>query len=340
MVRPNLFEYATSELSQDAILCWLAAWAAPEAAEEDEALHSLGVQFVNLLFEAHGQKAPSISSLKAETQHQNIDILLQINATYAVCIEDKAGSVEHSDQLTRYLETLEEEGFARENIIPIYVQTYEQCSYQAVREQGYAPISRGALLELLRPYAESPIANVIVRDFHEHLMAIDQEFESFKTQSPSEWKRVSRTWQGLFCKLHETLADGEWRYVPNQTGGFQAYYWHFRETPWGRAYLQLEEEALCFKIEVEEKEGWSKRRDQWRALVLEGADTLGLSLGRPRRLGVGKTMTVAVATDGYLRTDSRGRLDLDATIQVLRQAEAVHERLVGEAWDKAAQTPI
>nr|WP_260390277.1 hypothetical protein [Ornithobacterium rhinotracheale] len=25
--KPNLFQYATSELSQDAFLCWLIAWA-------------------------------------------------------------------------------------------------------------------------------------------------------------------------------------------------------------------------------------------------------------------------------------------------------------------------
>lgn len=36
-LKNNLFEYATSELSQDAFICWLASYAHDEA-EKDEAL--------------------------------------------------------------------------------------------------------------------------------------------------------------------------------------------------------------------------------------------------------------------------------------------------------------
>lgn len=39
MRKPNLFTYATSELSQDAVLCWLFSWADPKQSREDEALH-------------------------------------------------------------------------------------------------------------------------------------------------------------------------------------------------------------------------------------------------------------------------------------------------------------
>ena len=29
-MKPNLFKYATSELSQDAFICWLLEWAKPQ----------------------------------------------------------------------------------------------------------------------------------------------------------------------------------------------------------------------------------------------------------------------------------------------------------------------
>ena len=39
MKRPNLFEFATSELSQDAMLCLMAAWGNPAVRDLDSALH-------------------------------------------------------------------------------------------------------------------------------------------------------------------------------------------------------------------------------------------------------------------------------------------------------------
>ena len=89
MARPNLFEYATSELSQDAVLCWLAAWAAPEAAAEDGHLHALGLQFIAALLEVNGRPVPDIASLEVRRQYKSIDVLLIINSRLAICIEDK-----------------------------------------------------------------------------------------------------------------------------------------------------------------------------------------------------------------------------------------------------------
>jgi hypothetical protein len=45
---PNLFDYATSELSQDAFVCWLAAWADPGCRAANEPLHAGRTAFVSL----------------------------------------------------------------------------------------------------------------------------------------------------------------------------------------------------------------------------------------------------------------------------------------------------
>lgn len=57
MKGPNIFSYATSELSQDAMIAWLAAWADPGFAKIDYALHSCGI---NLL----GSSAESVVILR------------------------------------------------------------------------------------------------------------------------------------------------------------------------------------------------------------------------------------------------------------------------------------
>lgn len=61
---PNLFEYATSELSQDAFICWLAAWADPGFKELDEPLNDVAVTFVVRLNEiGKGKPITSIHSV-------------------------------------------------------------------------------------------------------------------------------------------------------------------------------------------------------------------------------------------------------------------------------------
>ena len=39
MAAPNLFAFATSELSQDAFICWLASWADPSCRSLDAPMH-------------------------------------------------------------------------------------------------------------------------------------------------------------------------------------------------------------------------------------------------------------------------------------------------------------
>jgi hypothetical protein len=39
MPAPNLLDFATSDLSQDAFICWLASWADPSCREPNGPLH-------------------------------------------------------------------------------------------------------------------------------------------------------------------------------------------------------------------------------------------------------------------------------------------------------------
>ena len=48
---PNIFDFATSELSQDAFLCWLIAWADSSQIENDETLNNCACAFVKGLIE-------------------------------------------------------------------------------------------------------------------------------------------------------------------------------------------------------------------------------------------------------------------------------------------------
>lgn len=322
MSRPNIFNFATSEFSQDAFLCWLAAWAAPDAAAEDEHLHAVGNNFIGAMFSAHGRTVPVISSLEVRRQYRgNIDIAVFINGDIVVCIEDKTGSVEHSNQLTRYVEGLKAEGHLPESILPIYVQTFDQGSYASVKGSGYAPISRRTLLDILAPCASRANANAIARDFYEHLNRIEQETESFRTQPRECWSWLA--WHGFYRELQVRLGAGEWGAVNNPSGGFLGFWWHATTTSDCELYLQLEQSRLCFKIGIEDAGNGAEIGNRWNEKLIAAGQTLHLDVIRPQRIRSGSTMTVATLASDYRVLDANGVLDLDATTEQLRLAERV-----------------
>ena len=144
--RPNLFNDATNELSQDAMPCWLARWADPDIAEYDPHLHLLGQSFLNQL--GAGESPKSITKIEIKRQYKRIDILIVPNVAFAIAVEDKVGSTEHSDQLRRYRDVLRGEGYA--DIRLVYVQTGDQGSYTSAAEAEYRIIQRHQILELLQ----------------------------------------------------------------------------------------------------------------------------------------------------------------------------------------------
>src|SRR5262245_8217705 len=100
---PNLFNFATSELTQDAFICWLASWADPALKVQDEALHVTATSFLACLLECgKGPLAAGCRSIQVRRQWNDIDVLLVVNGDTAIIIEDKTDTKDHSSQLDRY----------------------------------------------------------------------------------------------------------------------------------------------------------------------------------------------------------------------------------------------
>ncbi len=89
--KPNLFSFATGELSQDAILAWLLQWADQNHAHD--ALHKTGRYFVERLYDKAQKPFPDFQHLEVKTQDNKIDILVRFEAKdgqkHAILIEDK-----------------------------------------------------------------------------------------------------------------------------------------------------------------------------------------------------------------------------------------------------------
>lgn len=327
MTRPNLFHFATSELSQDAFLCWLLEWANPEFRKVDPGLHECASSLIRLMFALHARRTPeNITAVDILKQRSQIDVLCIVNGEYAIIIEDKTSTSEHGDQLARYIEAVKSDGFDAAHVLPVLFKSHEQSGFADVEDAGFKVLSRGQLLKLL---CSCGSANDILADYRARLEDLDASFEGFASVPVADWSWES--WQGFYQRLQRELGvkSSCWGYVPNPSGGFLGFWWHwFRDAEAGcDVYLQLEHGSpigkLCVKIgDVEESVRFSARA-KWHGLVLEKARGAELSFTKPGRFGNGTCMTVAVLSEDFRKCNTLGILDLEATVLHLRKAEAM-----------------
>lgn len=328
---PNLFTYATKELSQDAFLCWLMAWAAPQYASADSHLHDCSKQFIFWLLKRKGNIGiESIETLSIKQQHHHIDIIVMVNNEYKILIEDKIHSREHSNQLTKYYECLLNEGTQADRIIPIYFKTGHPISdeFKKAKSEGYSVVNRNDLLNIFRKEPFNKITHPLFKDFFLHLQRLEDEMDLWQTAPVSKWidseNNHQPAWIGLFSKIFEyceeidKLQEHGWDYVPNQNGGFMGYYL----TCGHPLHLALQQDQLCIRIHAETKDSSSRAniRNFWYQKVIDETQKLGLEYSKPKQFGNGEYMTVAMKDDGYIERKDNGFIELPKTLWNIRDA--------------------
>ena len=140
--RPNLFDYATSELSQDAFICWLVACAAKATGD----LQKCGLEFVRTLFRTGASNRTGgvpvlgpdgepirhngpcdVSDVSCPcSQYNKIDVYFQAKVDgkrVSFIIENKKDGSVHSDQLARYLKAAIRDEKEEDLIKPVYFKT-------------------------------------------------------------------------------------------------------------------------------------------------------------------------------------------------------------------------
>ena len=339
MGKPNLFRYATKELSQDAVICWLIDWSAHD---HDHELRQLGRHFVeSLLSHKQGDRKVNveggIQKVEVLQQEKNIDVLARINGSQVLLIEDKTHSEPHGDQLATYKRAVLSNGtslgeVSEEDLFAIYFKTGNHslaAEQQIENDTGYKVFDRADFRAVLSRYRGD---NAIVSDFSHHLDSIENQTQSFRKWRRSDSDRNGNwfAWEGLYRTLEKRLFDAGsgcpwssgWGYVPNPSGGFLGFWWSPAGLPEGHcAYLQLEMEKLCFKVGTDSSlpEEQDQLKWKWHQRITAQHDRVS----KPNVMRRGATMTVAIHEDGWLRYDGDGILSLDDTVESLRQAEQV-----------------
>lgn len=338
MTTPNLFKFATSELSQDAFICWLLLWADQDyqtGSDKHKALNKVATSILALFFDKANTSLPShIDEIVVKRQVNNIDVLCIINDTYCVLIEDKVGSLQHSDQLVRYKHFMlngHAQTFTEDKIIPIYLQTHDQSNYKAVLKDGFYPVTRRDLLDLFNSEQNATLQESdIYSDYYNYLQSIEEAVQSFKSKPVNKWKK--RAWIGFFQHLQSYLGEGHWKYVANKSGGFMGF-WAFKQVVGDIAvYLLLEQDKVCFKVSVPSSKEYSKIRNELYKLFKTEASKFDLKVTKPKRFGSGRHMTFAVLdTDIF---DGKSSIDLQQVDRLMNEVQKFINHTVSQYKNK------
>lgn len=99
-ISPNIFDYATKELSQDAFFCYLSSFALPENRTKFPVQANVADKFLQLCGLPANERPETV-----QQQYHKIDIMIT-TARYILIIEDKTASDEHSNQIARYIDLI------------------------------------------------------------------------------------------------------------------------------------------------------------------------------------------------------------------------------------------
>ena len=276
MERNNIFNFATSELSQDAFICWLCNWVNFDdnnLSEDEKKLKALATEFIEKMI---GEKLED-RKVNIKRQYQKIDVLLEIqNKTefitkgnninpivdMYVIIEDKVGTGLHSNQIERYRELIseknEKDNGSRAKIKVVYYKIYDEDNMERLKENGVNVIlGRENILELLKEYKDK-INNSIFENYHNYLSNIETDVNSYEKKNLEDWN--SNCYIGFFKELKNEKnllehaigrqKDCSWGYVNNSSGGFMGMWWFplseekinkLTETSDEDIYLQIEQ---------------------------------------------------------------------------------------------------
>ena len=276
MERNNIFNFATSELSQDAFICWLCNWVNFDdniLSEDEKKLKLLATEFIEKML---GEKLED-RKVNIKRQYQKIDVLLEIqNKTefitneneknpvvdIYVIIEDKVGTGLHGNQQKTYRDLIseknEKDNGSRAKIKVVYYKIYDEDNMERLKENGVNVIlGRENILELLKEYKDK-INNSIFENYHNYLSNIETDVNSYEKKNLEDWN--SNCYIGFFKELKNEKnllehaigrqKDCSWGYVNNSSGGFMGMWWFplseekinkLTETSDEDIYLQIEQ---------------------------------------------------------------------------------------------------
>lgn len=334
---PNIFKFATKELSQDAFFCWLLSFGKPEySTSEFKELHLVAL---DLLYSFTDDNSLIVKGINITTQKSKIDIWIEVttdNAKQLIIIEEKTNSNAGSNQLATYSKIANdfciENGFSE--FFCIYLKTGNEAKRvfeRSASHENWKYFSLENLMNILDVRANK-IDHPFFQDFYKINHSKKQLNENFEKHiNKEDYERCKgEIIQAFYARLEK---DDIFRYHNFADGpGYRKYYsndYIYNEVK-PNIYLQLDHLSLTLKVDLGEMRDetgkqYKKFQQQLRKknirLIFDGVrtvfqnhDQFKATLKRPTNFSVHNFLTVGkIDHKRWLRFDSDGNLNYHET---------------------------
>ncbi|WP_106496292.1 PD-(D/E)XK nuclease family protein [Lentibacillus sp. Marseille-P4043] len=183
MCKPNIFKFATGELSQDAFICWSLAWGQQS---EDRQMRQFGLSLLNMMLGKHGRNVEDldrITIVDVKNQVDSIDVLVKFRIDekeFELIIEDKVNTMMHSDQIKRYFDDRIKQS-PDKIILGIYYKSGfifadEEDKLDALRDNHYPvkSLDKESILNWMSQHVELTNSDI----FHNYYGYMKEKFDS------------------------------------------------------------------------------------------------------------------------------------------------------------------
>ena len=222
----NMFKFATKELTQDGFLCYLVNNC--NIKTEDQ---KVGKKFIELLANKIGdnklKKYIVENDYNVEIRHQykGIDVLLKIGDFYII-IEDKIDTIEHDDQINRYIYSLLNGGITETGKYKIFTCYYKIYDEFKVEEKNVnCIITRKDMLQFLKKIENR---DLYMEDYYQYLKEIEEYsiLRDIKAKDIYNLKSdtLNKIGTAIYTSSYKDLEKKEkdiigWNYADNKAGG-------------------------------------------------------------------------------------------------------------------------
>ena len=299
-MRPNIFDYATSELSQDAFLAWYCRWA-DETMTDDMELHTNAREFLKkYIAMQQPDYSEKIRTVFVRRQHEHIDVLITINNDLNVIIEDKVNTGPHGNQLERYAQVI------TGRKVLLYIKTGDESldKKKQIVNKGYYVIDRA---DLLSDMERCQTENEIFLSFTARLRKLEDAIHTY--HETEYWERSQLI--GFYKDLERVLPKSNWGYVDKVNKGSFVLNWSWLHVPECQIYLEfsfpqkfyktldgIKNFKLFVKIKTDEdpQDKLEKHKLRHRLMYKYSNEFVQHANGlvkRPKKLRTGRHMTIA-----------------------------------------------
>ena len=242
----NLFHFANGELTQDGVICWLLNWFNCDNPRLKEMAESLIHKMIGNV---------PVESVEVFQQFMKIDVLVIVNKTIGIIIEDKVYSSVHDNQIQRYRNELEDHNHITlegtdytldpQKLKTVYWKTGFYYDYDKVVTAD-CKIDSKTLLELLEPYGDGSeiLADYIVRlqeirdwySVHEDVTSLEHLRKEYYTQ---------------YTLMRQFFPEEKWEKAADKK---RELYQIYHGSSYGQPYTQM---RILFKEEPDNEDSYA-----------------------------------------------------------------------------------